>query len=81
MEIKIRNLSQKAVVGLSDMAAMKGVSREKFVRNLLENYVSNQNVTGEVQDLTELTKHNLQVLQKNTAALQSVYEVLQNIKE
>ncbi|AXN36869.1 hypothetical protein DT351_11005 (plasmid) [Latilactobacillus curvatus] len=72
MEIKIRNLSKKAVSALNDLAKIKGVSREKYVRDLLENYIQNKNVTGEVADLNETLAHALTVIENNTVAFNQI---------
>lgn len=81
MEIKIRNLSKTTLAGLDDLAKHKGVSRESYVRTLLENLVRTQNVTGEVNDLNEVLTYALTVIENNTVAFNKINRQLKNRKD
>lgn len=79
--IIIRNLSRTALIGLDDLAKRKGVSRESYVRTLLENLVRTQNVTGEMNDLNEVLNHALTVIENNTVAFNKINRQLKTRKD
>lgn len=46
MDIKVRNLPAKTVASLDELAAKSGVSREEYIRQLLEHHVMYIEVEG-----------------------------------
>lgn len=83
MTITVRNVPEDVAVKLSSLARKKNISREQYVRDLLEQTVLSENLIRTedryetlVRDMADVVSSFRECLEENNVILQRVYEKL-----
>ena len=78
-QMLIRQLNDNTIAMLSKLAKKKNISREEYVRQLLESHVQSDVVNFEVNRYEELVKSNLEIIRINTELMRQVRELLEEL--
>lgn len=78
-QMVIRQLNDNTIAILSKLAKKKNISREEYVRQLLESHVQSDVVNFEVNRYEELVKSNLEIIRINTELMGQVRELLDEV--
>lgn len=78
-QMLIRQLNDNTIAMLSKLAKKKNISREEYVRQLLESHVQSDVVNFEVNRYEELVKSNLEIIRINTELMGQVRELLDEV--
>lgn len=78
-QMLIRQLNDNTIAMLSKLAKKKNISREEYVRQLLESHVQSDVVNFEVNRYEELVKSNLEIIRINTELMGQVRELLDEL--
>ncbi|WP_288394283.1 FitA-like ribbon-helix-helix domain-containing protein [uncultured Vagococcus sp.] len=78
-QMVIRQLNDNTIAMLSKLAKKKNISREEYVRQLLESHVQSDVVNFEVNRYEELVKSNLEIIRINTELMGQVRELLDEV--
>ncbi len=78
-DLKIRGVEPDIVFRLGSLAKQKNISREEYMRQLLESHVQSDVVNFEVNRYEELVKSNLEIIRINTELMGKVRELLDEL--
>jgi predicted house-cleaning noncanonical NTP pyrophosphatase (MazG superfamily) len=78
-DLKIRGVEPDIVFRLGSLAKQKNISREEYMRQLLESHVQSDVVNFEVNRYEELVKSNLEIIRINTELMGQVRELLDEL--
>ena len=78
-DLKIRGVEPDIVFRLGSLAKQKNISREEYMRQLLESHVQSDVVNFEVNRYEELVKSNLEIIRINTELMGQVRELLDEV--
>ncbi|GLI90700.1 hypothetical protein ABE060_22280 [Bacillus rugosus] len=76
MEIRIRYMNPSTVKKIDEIAKSKGMSRQQFLWNLLENYASSEKLQEMKVHWDEELKKQNQILMENLKMTREIYEVM-----
>jgi len=76
MEIKIRNIDPTAVRKLDELAKAKKMSREKYLRELLETFSLTEFLKNQNRQYEELVKISLAQFRKNDELLARIEQAI-----
>lgn len=78
-EIKIRNIRSNVLLEIDARASKKKLSREEYLRQLLETHVMSDVVAYEVNRYSELVEKVLLVTEKNSRLYQEILPILDEV--
>ena len=86
MEIKIRNVSPEVVVKIDSLADKKGISRNEYLKRLLENMSAMDKVSETESKYNLIIERLIKVLDYNTSVLNkfcddNLYDISEIIEE
>lgn len=84
-DISVRNLDQKIIAGLDDLARKRNISREEFIRRLCKKAVEAEELhrienryETTLRRMEDIFFNALQVVERNTLVLEDVLDQIRN---